>query len=217
VTTTEQAVTRRWRYPTTRKGHLLVALIGLVILTACGLVARNGTVGTAERRVFRAVNDLPQSLYRVMWTFQQFGNLVVAFVVVIVVALVLRRPKVAIGAVAAVVLKLGLERVVKQLVKRQRPGTSIGHIHARGNVPAHGQSFVSGHSVITTAMAGILTPILPGRWKVVPWVVVALNSMARVYVGAHNPLDVLGGFGLGLFIAGVIDAALLPRRVTKSP
>jgi len=46
-------------------------------------------------------------------------------------------------------------------------------------------------------MAGILTSILPGRWKAVPWVVVALNGLARMYVGAHNPLDVLGGFGLG--------------------
>jgi membrane-associated phospholipid phosphatase len=33
-----------------------------------------------------------------------------------------------------------------------------------------------------------------------------------VYVGAHNPLDVVGGVGLGLVIAGVLNAALRFRR-----
>jgi undecaprenyl-diphosphatase len=62
--------------------------------------------------------------------------------------------------------------------------------------------------VITAAIAGILTPVLPGRWKVVPWVVVALNGFARIYVGAHNPLDVVGGIALGLAIACVLDAVI---------
>src|SRR5205823_5330368 len=98
--------------------------------------------------------------------FQQFGNVFVAFLLVVAVALLLRRPKVAVAATGAVVLKIVLERVVKELVKRQRPGTSIGHIHARGDVSTHGLSFVSGHAVIITALAAILTPVLPGRWKV---------------------------------------------------
>jgi membrane-associated phospholipid phosphatase len=35
-----------------------------------------------------------------------------------------------------------------------------------------------------------------------------------VYVGAHNPLDVVGGVALGLVIAGLLNAvlALLRRR-----
>ena len=34
-----------------------------------------------------------------------------------------------------------------------------------------------------------------------PWVVVAMIAFARIYLGAHNPLDVLGGLALGL-VAG---------------
>ena len=49
---------------TTWNRHLLVAGAGLVILVLCGLVARDGVVGPAERRVFHAVNDLPGWLYR---------------------------------------------------------------------------------------------------------------------------------------------------------
>jgi membrane-associated phospholipid phosphatase len=37
-----------------------------------------------------------------------------------------------------------------------------------------------------------------------------------VYVGAHNPLDVVGGVALGLVIAGLLNAVLaLIRRGTR--
>jgi undecaprenyl-diphosphatase len=200
------------RRPLSRTGHLLVALAGLAVVTLCGLVARDGTVGDAEREVFHAVNDLPGFLYPILWPFQQFGNLLVALVVGVVVAAALRRWCVAAAVVAAVALKLLAEDAVKSIVERARPGTTIGDVELRGDVPEHGLSFVSGHAVITTAIAGLLTPILPSRWKPVPWIVVALNGVARVYVGAHNPLDVIGGIGLGLVIAGVLNALLVGRR-----
>jgi membrane-associated phospholipid phosphatase len=181
---------------------LLAAVVGLGLLVASGLIARNGRVGSAERRVFDAVNDLPEWLYRPLWLFQQFGNLVVAFVIVVVIAVRLRRPLVAAAAVLAVVAKLGLERVVKSIVERRRPGTSIGEdVILRGDV--------SGHAVITTACATLLMAVLPHRWKPLPWVVVVLNGLGRVYVGAYNPLDIVGGVGLGLVIGGVLYAGLV--------
>jgi undecaprenyl-diphosphatase len=70
---------------------------------------------------------------------------------------------------------------------------------------------VSGHAVITAAVAGLITPVLPRRWRVVPWVLVILNGIARIYVGAHNPLDIVGGIGAGVLIAGILNAVLLPE------
>ena len=71
-----------------------------------------------------------------------------------------------------------------------------------------GLSYVSGHAIITFAIAGLLALVLPRRWAVVAFVLAGLNAVARVYLGAHNPLDVVGGAAVGLAIAAVLDLVL---------
>ncbi|HEV2758535.1 MAG TPA: phosphatase PAP2 family protein [Acidimicrobiales bacterium] len=193
-----------------------LTLAGLVVLVISGLIVRNGRVGSAERSVFNAVNRLPDWLYRPLWVFQQFGNLVVALLVVLVVAALLRRADLAAAAVVAVVAKLLLERVVKSVVERSRPGTTVADAILRGEVSPGGLSFVSGHATITVAMALALTAVVPRRWCAVVWLVVFFNGFTRVYVGAHNPLDVVGGAGLGLVIGGPLYAWLAADVVQSS-
>lgn len=190
----------------------LVSAAGLAALVACGLIARNGKVGAAEESVFRALNELPEWLYRPLWVFQQLGNVVVASLVMLSLAVLLRSRRLALTAVLGVVAKLALERAVKAVVERRRPGTSIGDVVTRGHVPLDGLSFVSGHAAITTAFAVALMAVLPGRWRALPWVVVALNGLGRIYVGAHNPLDVVGGCGLGMVIGGALYAIVASER-----
>jgi len=182
---------------------LVVLLASLAVFAICAVVVADGRVGPAERAVFHAVNGLPGWLYRPMLLAQYLGVLAMPLVVALG-ALVARRWRLAAALVLVVPLKLALERVPKQLVQRERPGTTVPDAILRGVHPG-GLSFTSGHAIITFAIAGLLVLVLPRRWGVVAVLLASLNAVARVYLGAHNPLDVVGGAAIGLGLAAVLD------------
>ncbi len=189
---------------------LIVLVASLAVFAACAVIAADGRVGPAERAVFHAINGLPGWLYRPMLAAQYLGVLGTPLVVA-VGALAWRRWRLAAALVLVVPLKLVLERVAKQLVHRQRPGTTVPEAILRG-VPQHGLSFTSGHAIIAFAIAGLLVLVLPRRWGVVAFVLAVCNAVARIYLGAHNPLDVVGGAVIGLAIAAALDLVLVVAR-----
>ena len=185
---------------------VVVLMASLAVFAACAVVVADERVGPVERALFHAVNGLPEWLYRPMLVFQYLGVLAMPLVIA-AGALAFRRWRLAAALVLVVPLKLATERVAKLLVQRERPGTTVPDAILRGVHPA-GLSFVSGHAIITFAIAGLLALVLPRRWGIVAFVLATLNAVARVYLGAHNPLDVAGGAAIGLAIAAVLDLVL---------
>ena len=208
-----------------RRPWVATALVAASIAVLSGLIASTGEVPGWEQSAFHTVNDLPDWLEAPMWVFQLAGLLFVPLVVAAVAA-ALRRWWLAAALVAFVPLKLLVEHVVvKQLVQRDRPGTTIcGYPDAfdescaifRGDVPLEGLSFVSGHAIIAWGVATVLWPALPHGWRWVPVGIATLNAAARVYLGAHNPLDVLGGAAIGVTIGALLVLAFGPERLTNS-
>ena len=185
---------------------VVVIVASLAVFAICAVIAASGRVGPVERALFHAVNGLPAWLYQPMLVFQYLGVLAMPLVVA-AGALALRRWRLAGALVLVVPLTLATERLVKLLVQRERPGTTVPDAILRGVHPA-GLSFVSGHAIITFAIAGLLALVLPRRWAVLGFVLAGLNAIARVYLGAHNPLDVVGGAAVGLAIAAALDLLL---------
>jgi undecaprenyl-diphosphatase len=198
-----------------RRDDAITVVVGVIIIVTCGLIAQSGTVGSLEATVFRAINGLPEALSPIMTKVQLIGILAVgpAFAIV---ALIFRKWRLAIAGILVTVGKLLAERSVWQFVQRERPGVTIADAIVRGDTATNGLSFVSGHVVLLVGLAVVIEPYLEGRWRVIPWLVAALVILARVYLGAHAPLDVLGGFGVGLIVGGLVNLIVgVPSEATE--
>ncbi len=197
----------------TDRSALVAAAVGVVVLAGSLAGARLPAIDPREQRVFRAVNRLPNWLYRPLWLPMQLGNLVVGTGVGLLVALIRRDWRLAVAVIIAMVLKLVIERLLRDRMSgylrvRQRPGTSEPGAILRGDVPATGPSFPSGHVILVAAMATVLANDIPLAWSLLPYLAVLTVMVGRVYVGAHNPLDVTAGLGAGLLAGGLVDLVL---------
>jgi len=188
---------------------------GAAVLAGSIAAARHPTISRSEARVFQAVNQLPGWLYWVLWLPMQLGNLVVGALAGLAVALWARSIALALAVVAATALKLVVERVIRKrmaewLAVRQRPGTSEPGAILRGaDVPAAGPSFPSGHVILAWGVACVAATALPWPAGAAALVLAALVGFGRMYVGAHNPLDVTAGLGAGLLLGGALAAVLV--------
>jgi undecaprenyl-diphosphatase len=189
----------------------VIALVGVALTVLSSLAARDGTVSAPERSVFEAINGLPDWLERPMWAFQLLGVLV-APVLIAVVLLVLRRWRPALALLLLVPLKLVAERqVLKQLVERQRPGQTETNPVLR-DVPPAGLSFPSGHAIVAAATLVILWPYLGRTGRIIATLLAVGVGVARIYLGAHNPLDVVAGAGLGLILGALLTLVVGVHR-----
>jgi undecaprenyl-diphosphatase len=188
-----------------------VVLAGLGLTVLSSLAARDGTVSAPERWVFEAVNGLPDWLERPMWALQLLGVLVTP-VLIAAVLLVLRRWRPALALLLLVPLKLVAERqLLKKLVERDRPGQTESNPILR-DVPPAGLSFPSGHAIVAAATLVILWPYLGRTGRIIATLLAVGVGVARVYLGAHNPLDVVAGAGLGLIIGALLTLVVGVHR-----
>jgi undecaprenyl-diphosphatase len=183
--------------------------VGLVVIAVCTFLVRDGVVSGFEEDVFRAVNDLPDALEAPMTGVQYLGVAVIPFVLAAMAA-ILRKWYLAIAALLVYPLKLFVEKVIlKELVFRARPAVSLGDVHLR-HAPATGPSFPSGHAIVAFAIAGILAPYLSRGWRIVAYGVAVAVCFSRIYLAAHNPVDVVAGAAAGLLIAAVLNLLFAP-------
>lgn len=198
------AITRRRHRRQPFDAVLVVA--GAVVMALSALPASAATVSGAEVGAFRAMNDLPDAPSALVWTPMQLGS-IVAVPATALVAAALRRVRLGLALGLGGLLAWLVAKVVKSEVMRGRPGALLEEAVLR-DAPAGGLGFVSGHAAVAVALATLAWPYLGSKGRALVAVLAVLVGVLRVYVGAHLPLDIVGGAGLGLVAGGVVRLAL---------
>jgi undecaprenyl-diphosphatase len=184
--------------------------LGLAVLGGSAVLARRARSET-EIEIFRSANTLPNEAFPAIWTAMQYGTFG-AVPAAATVALIARRPRlaaaIAVGGTAAWVTA----KVAKRVVARGRPASIVGDVEQRG-VEEGDQGFPSGHAAVSTAMTIIIWPEVPTGGRVTLAALTGIVPFGRMYVGAHLPLDLVGGSALGLALGSAIN---LVRRTSGS-
>lgn len=192
----------------TRKLWLAVGLAASMFVVATVLAA-NQRYSAAEVSALRAIYDLPAAWSRPVYILTQLGSVWAAAAVVIGV-LIVRGRKLAALLLANTVFAYILVLITKTLVARPRPAELLSDIVVRFE-HASGYGFPSGHTAMATVMALTLMPYIGKkyRWLLVLWILIV--GFSRIYLGVHAPLDVVGGFCIGVMVAGVARLVVLSR------
>lgn len=185
-------------------------VIGLAVLLGASELARQGEPGTLEVNLFRLVNELPGFLAAPLLGVMQLGALG-AVPVVALVAVLGRRRRLAGLLMAGGAAAWALARALQAVVGQDSPEIVLGKVVLHGSaVP--GLSFPATHMAVAAAMATVAGPYLSRPARRLAWLVVALVGVARIYTGAHFPVDVVGGAALGWVIGATVHlAAGAPR------
>jgi len=195
-----------------RKSLLLTAFLGLVALGITWIAALPADISGLEEGGFRLFNNLPDWIEFPGWPIMQLGSILAVPIVAITCAILFRDWwRIPIQVTAAGVGAWLIAKVLKDLVDRGRPEAFLSDVNLR---PAwDGLGFPSGHSAVAFAIAVVLVAAVAPRMRTTIWTIAVLTGLLRIYTGAHFPLDVVGGWGLGAAVGAIVELSW--RRIRQ--
>lgn len=171
---------------------------------------------SGDRHDFRVVNDFARHtgwLHGPMTAYA--GKGIVLFAVLLVAGYLLARrvgSSLAVAhsllAGAGVLLAVALNQPIVHGVDEVRPYRALPHVLLLVHASTDG-SFPSDHATMAGAVAAGLLYV-NRRLGVVAAVAAMLMASARVYVGAHFPIDVVAGLAFGAVVAVLVQLAARP-------
>lgn len=198
-----------------RRGHGVRLAIAIVLLLVTAAPIERNSVSNIEKEIFEAINSWPDWLEPLLSTVMQLGNFIAVPIVALAALAWTRRYRIGLDLMLAGTAAWFLARVVKELIVRQRPAELLSEVILRGP-PATGLGYVSGHSAVAAALATVAAAYLGARGTIAVIVLAAVVALSRVYVGAHLPLDVIGGAMMGWALGSLIHFLVLPK-LTHEP
>ncbi len=175
---------------------------GAILFVGSGALARRG-LGEAETAAFRSVNERSDAMRQPNWVLM-LGGTFGAIPAASAAALTARQRGLAAHLAAGGVAAYVLAKIVKPYVGRGRPGNLLEGVAFRDEIGGD-RGWVSGHAAVSSSLVLIAGPSLPAAARACAYTWAATVGAGRLYAGAHLPLDVAGGLGLGMMIAAVLE------------
>jgi undecaprenyl-diphosphatase len=194
---------------------LIVAAMGTWIFVEMGEHVRSGATQAFDDSVIRwmGAHHTP-TLDTIMLEITALGTGGVVIMIVAVAALFLVLTQHKYSAILLLASTLGgiaLNGVLKLGFNRPRPSIFLPEVHTVSS------SFPSGHAmsaaIVYSTVAYLAARLHKRRWARMlvmgcAFLVIALISLSRLYLGVHYPSDVVAGVSIGLAWAGFCMATL---------
>ncbi len=181
---------------------LLRVATGAVVVVTGAVLARHNDVTSLERDFFRLVNHLPRAVDTPLRAVMQIGT-PGGVLVTSLAALAMRRSFVIKAVAASGMTAWVAAKGLKMVVGRGRPKDLFSGVILHGGVDS-GLGYPSGHVAVGAALAASVAPYFGVTGRRMAWGAVVVVGIARMYVGAHLPLDVVGGAALGWAIGAMV-------------
>ena len=168
--------------------------------------ARGFDVGRFEERVFRRFNGAPDALHVPLWAVMQSGSLAAVYVTGGALAGSGHTRAACATALAGTAVWGGV-KLIKPRVGRGRPEAVLDGVSIRGPAPT-GLGYPSGHAAVAATLALVVPHAASPQWRAAAILIAGAAGGARMYVGAHLPLDVAGGFAIGVLVGRTASMVL---------
>ena len=207
----------------------------LAIFLICTFIAMSESTLDYEKQFMTNVQKSagnPSIDYGV-WLLTESGNIFVMLPFSIILLIIRKTRRIGMILLILLVISTILTGYVKCGVDRDRPfldwlGSELPvevepdsfSLFCEGRSWTAG--FPSGHAARSTIFAFVMVYVLSEKFPRgvhLIWLYPILMSFSRIYVLQHYPLDVIGGFILGIFLAGYVskrlklDEIFLPRKI----
>ncbi len=183
-----------------------VLILSLILFALSATVASSRQLFYGEEAVFLFVYRLPAWLSVPAYFVTLFGSSF-AYAVTLALLVWFKRTQTALAVFLAGGLAFSLAILAKTAINRGRPIDFIEAINSR-ELFVSGPGFPSGHTAMATALALTILPLLHRkyRWLAAVWIIGV--AISRLYLGVHLPVDLVGGFALGVISAYTVKLVL---------
>lgn len=180
--------------------YIALLAISIVVFAISAMLASQKILFSWERAWLFDIYNLPISWRWPALVITQFGSawILVGLSIYLLIGRKLAQHRgrliVINGFVGYVLVELA-----KHIVARSRPALLISGVTQREPFVS-GFGFPSGHVAVATIISLSLVRFLPKQWRWLPAIWIPLVALSRLYLGVHAPLDIIGGFALGLCV-----------------